>query len=274
MTTWLDRLSEYERQGFREVPGKDSNPVILKWAHGVGQADYMTDDSSTPWCGIGLAGIMEEVGLKHVIPKGPAAAINWLNCGVPCEPKPGAVAVFPRTGGNHVTVIKSIAGNTWHCIGCNQHNSICTAPFDGRTARGTRWPIKPKTAKELATESRIAAAAARQKRDQAVAGGTGATIPATPPPAAPAPVAAPPAPPEAIPAPLPDHWRQSVDNILGDFGWFQSAAGGVVDFAAFVGSHWWFVAAGIAAYFLLRSLWDSHRIALWRTQDHNEGYST
>jgi hypothetical protein len=79
MPAWLDRLEEYERSGFREAPGVDSNPVIMKWAHGVGPADYMTDDGTTPWCGIGLAGIMEECGLKHVVPKGPAAASAGLS---------------------------------------------------------------------------------------------------------------------------------------------------------------------------------------------------
>jgi uncharacterized protein (TIGR02594 family) len=258
MTAWLDRFTEYERQGFREVPGKASNPVILKWAHGAGQASWVTDDV-TPWCGIAMAGILDECGLGHAIPKGPAAAISWLQCGVPCEPKPGAIAVFPRTSGNHVTVIKAIDGHTWHCVGGNQSDSICTAAFDGRTARGTRWPIPEKTPSEMTAESRIAAAAARQKRDQAVAGTSGATIPV--------------APPDPIPGPLAASWKQSVENMLGDFAWFKSAATGVIDFAAFVGSRWYVIAGGIAAYFLLRSLWDSHRIQLWRTEDHNTGRS-
>jgi uncharacterized protein (TIGR02594 family) len=263
MTAWLDRLEEYERSGFREVPGKGSNPVILKWAHGVGQADYMTDDGSTPWCGIGLAGVMEECGLKHVVPKGPAAAISWLECGQPCEPKVGAIAVFPRTGGNHVTVIKSIDGNTWHCIGANQNNSISTAAFDGRTARGTRWPIVEKTPAEMTAESRIVAAAARQKRDQAVAGASGATIPATSTTAAP-----------AVPEPSTvDSIKDSIGDILEDFGWIKQAYTQVNDFAGFVGTKWWWIAGGIAFYFLARSFWDSHRIQLWRTEDNNTGRS-
>jgi uncharacterized protein (TIGR02594 family) len=259
MTAWLDRFTEYERAGFREVPGKASNPVILKWAHGAGHAEWVTDDV-TPWCGIAMAGVLDECGLGAAVPKGPAAAISWMQCGVECEPKPGAIAIFPREGGNHVTVIKSIDGNKWHCVGGNQSDSICTATFDGRTARGTRWPIVEKTPADMTAESRIAAAAARQKRDQLVAGGTGSTIPA--------------APPEPIPAPLATHWKQSIDNMLGDFTWFKSAAGGVIDFAAFVGSKWWLIAAGIGLYFLARSFWDSHRIQLWRTQDHNEGRTT
>ena len=263
MTAWLDRLEEYERQGFQEVSGTSSNPVILKWAHGLGQADYMTDDSSTPWCGIGLAGVMEECGLKHVVPKGPAAAISWLVCGVPCEPKPGAIAVFPRPGGNHVTVIKSISGQTWHCIGANQTNSICTQPFDGRTARGTRWPIVEKTPAEMTAGSRIAAAAARQKRDQAVAGASGATMPATSSTAAPVP-------PEPAAAPI----KETIESILKDFGWLKTVYAQINDFAGFVGTKWWWVAGGIALYFLARSLWDSHRIQLFRTEDHNKGWTT
>jgi hypothetical protein len=223
----------------------------------------MADDSSTPWCGIGLAGVMEEYGLKHVVPKGPAAAINWLECGIECDPKPGAIAVFPRTGGNHVTVIKRIEGNTWYCLGCNQDNSICTVPLDGRTARGTRWPIMEKTPAEMTAESRIAAAPARQKRDQAVAGASGATIPATSTTAAPAA-------PEAAAVPI----KESIENILQDFGWLKTVYVQINDFAGFIGTKWWWIAGGIALYFLARSFWDSHRIQLFRTEDHNGGWTT
>ena len=47
----------------------------------------------------------------------------------------------------------------------------------------------------------------------------------------------------------------------------------MTDFASFVGARWWYIAGGIALYFLARSYWDSHRIALWRAEDHNEGRS-
>jgi hypothetical protein len=160
-------------------------------------------------------------------------------------------------------VIKSIEGDTWHCIGANQSNSICTAKFDGRTARGTRWPIIEKTPGEMTAKSRIAAAAARQKRDQAVAGASGATIPATsttPAPAAPEPSTV-------------DGIKDSIGDILKDLGWIKQVYTQVNDFAGFVGTKWWWVAGGIALYFLARSFWDSHRIALFRTQDHNEGRS-
>jgi hypothetical protein len=66
MTKWLEKLEAYEAEGFKEIVGKKSNPRIIKWAHGVGKADYMVDDSKTPWCGIGMAGVMDECGLGHV----------------------------------------------------------------------------------------------------------------------------------------------------------------------------------------------------------------
>lgn len=136
----LDRLIELEGQGFREVAGSGSNQTILDWAHGPGQYPAMTDDSTTPWCGIGLAGVLDEVGLGRFIPDFPARAASWANCGVECAPQPGAIVVFPRTGGNHVTVIRRIEGHIWHCIGCNQSNAINTTAFDSRGAWACRWP--------------------------------------------------------------------------------------------------------------------------------------
>lgn len=257
MTAWLDKLIEYENQGFKEKVGKDSNPRILKWAHGVGQADYMVDDSKTPWCGIGMAGVLDECGLGHAIPKAPAAAISWLECGVPCEPKVGAIAVFKRTGGNHVTVIRAIRGHTWDCIGCNQGNAIQTDEYDGRKALGTRWPVPIKSAKELEAESRIAAAAARQQKDAAKGGTAGSTIP----------------------APVPDlgppkgSVQQTIDNIFGDISWAKQTADNLLDFVGFLGAKWPWLAGAVALYFGARMAWDSHLIKTWRTDDANGGYT-
>lgn len=139
-TPWLDYLIKLENEGFKEIPGSESNPKILEWSHGPGQYPQMTDDSTTPWCGIGLAGVFSDIGMANVIPKGPAAAINWLNCGEPCELQVGAIAVFPRVGGNHVTVVREIRGNEILCTGCNQSNAITTTRFYADEARGFRWP--------------------------------------------------------------------------------------------------------------------------------------
>lgn len=138
-TPWLTYLIKLEKEHFHEIDGPESNPKILEWAEKVG-FDGMNDDSTTPWCGIGMAGIFYDIGMKDEIPPSPALAISWMQFGVPCEPKIGAIAVFPRPGGNHVTCIKEIRGEEWLCIGCNQSNAITTTRFYASQARGTRWP--------------------------------------------------------------------------------------------------------------------------------------
>lgn len=249
---WLDKLEEYEAQGFKEKIGKASNPRILKWAHGVGKADYMVDDSKTPWCGIGLAGVLDECGLGACIPKDPAAAKSWLQCGEECEPKVGAIAVFKRTGGHHVTVIKRIRGHMWDCLGCNQGNAIATDEYDGRKALGTVWPVTSEM------DSRIARAAARQQADAAkgTLSGVGTQAPALP-----------------VPAPPKGAVQQTVDNMFGDVSWAKGIALSAMDFLGFVGTGWPFILLAIALYFGARMAWDSHLIKTWRTEDHEGGYT-
>jgi uncharacterized protein (TIGR02594 family) len=258
MPKWLEKLEAYEAEGFKEKVGKASNPRIIKWAHGVGKADYMVDDSKTPWCGIGLAGIMDEIGLAACIPKAPAAAKSWADCGVPSEPRPGAIAVFKRDGGHHVTVIKRVRGHMWDCTGCNQGNAIKTDEYDGRKALAVRWPIVEKTPAQLAEESRIARAAARQQTDAAKGGlsGVGTQAPQLP-----------------IPAPPKGAVQGTIDNIFGDISWAKGIAMSIADFIGFVGTGWPYICGAVGLYFVARMAWDSHLIKTWRTQDHNEGYT-
>lgn len=259
MAKWLEKLEAYEAEGFKEIVGKKSNPRIIKWAHGVGKADYMVDDSKTPWCGIGLAGVLDECGLAQYIPKAPAAAISWLKCGVECEPRVGAIAVFKRDGGHHVTVIKRIRGHLWDCTGCNQRNSICTVEYDGRTALGTVWPIPPKTPSQLAEESRIARAAGRQQTDAAKGSlsGVGTQAPQLP-----------------IPLPPKGAVQGTIDNMFGDVSWAKGIAMSMMDFVGFVGTGWPFILGAVALYFGARMAWDSHLIKTWRAADYAEGYTS
>src|SRR4029077_8593822 len=140
-TPWLDYLIKLQNQGFKEIPGPESNPKIIAWAHGPGHYPDMTDDSTTPWCGIGMAGVFSDVGMANKISAAPAAAIRWMRCGVPCKPMVGAIAIFPRPGGNHVTCIRAIKGTVWECIGCNQNDSVTTSTFQASQCKGTRWPM-------------------------------------------------------------------------------------------------------------------------------------
>lgn len=245
MPVWLDRLSHYESIGFKRVPGPGSNDHILKWAHGAGQAAWVTDDD-TPWCGIGLAGIMDECGLGHVIPKDPAKALSWATCGVECEPKVGAIVVFPRTGGHHVTVIKQIDGDTWYCLGCNQSNAIKTSPFKAADALAVRWPVK------AMAKSRIAQAAERQQTDTACASVTGT-------------------PTAAVPETHVPNLRETVGSWFEQASWFRGVAEGAGDFMTFALSNWRIVLGAVTVFFVLRILWDSAAIRRWRHEDHENG---
>lgn len=252
-TKWLDVARKYEAGGVAEVPGPDSNPLILHWLQEDGGGKSWVKDDATPWCGAFMAGVFVEAGLRSVLPKGPLAAKNWLLCGEGLEaPRVGAVVVLPH----HVGLVSSWDARNVYVLGGNQGDRVCTAPFPISTVVGYRWPIPAVKGRDLVGSSRIATAAERQKRDQkraAISAGSG-------------PVA------DSVP-PAPKGWRESIEGLAGDVGWVQSVVGGGLDFASFVGGHLWLVALGVALYFLARACWDSHQIQQFRAQDHNEGWS-
>lgn len=257
---WLERLEFYEAQGFAEVPGPKSNPKIVAWMQGPGRGAWVKNDA-VPWCGGCMAGMMAESNLSHIIPQDPLGAINWLNLPTKLDdPRVGAIVVFKRPGGHHVTCVKSFDDRYLYCIGGNQGDAIKTSRF-ARTGPngplGYRWPVALPTPSELAQTSRIAAAAQRQQGDAAKAGGSGATAPLP------------------MPAPPPKGSVQgAVDNLFGDMSWAKSAAMSLMDFFGFVGAVWPWIAVTVALYFGARMAWDSHLIKTWRTEDAHQGWTT
>jgi uncharacterized protein (TIGR02594 family) len=133
--------------GTKEVAGAGDNPTILGWAREIGRrypelAAYAATfkHDSIPWCGYGLGYVMAVNGIRPVDEFMWAA--NWAHFGVALkEPAPGAVFVFKREGGNHVTLYESEDRDHWFCRGCNQSDganvsrrSKAQAPF------AIRWP--------------------------------------------------------------------------------------------------------------------------------------
>lgn len=49
--------------GLKEVPGVESNPIILKWAKSIGLVWYKNDDIA--WCAVAANAIAKEAGLEH-----------------------------------------------------------------------------------------------------------------------------------------------------------------------------------------------------------------
>lgn len=260
MTRWLEIARKYEADGVSEVTGPESNPLILHWLQKDGGGQSWVKDDATPWCGAFVAGMFVEAGMGSVVVSKPLWARSWLSCGVEIkEPRVGAIVVLERGGDpstGHVGFIANFDERNVYVLGGNQRDKVCTVPFGRSGIVGMRWPVAERSAKEMVGESRIATAAQRQKADQ-IKGGTSLGS---------SPI------PDALP-PAPKGIRQGMDGIFGDVWWLKSMVGGTLDFAAFIGTHWWVIAICLAGYFFARSYWDSHQIQQFRAQDFNEGYT-
>jgi uncharacterized protein (TIGR02594 family) len=132
---WL----EYARKflGLREIPGIESNPVIVNWL--IKLRAWWRDDS-TPWCGLFVAVCISESGIA--LPKHWYRARDWLNWGQPLSfPVVGAVVVYERKGGGHVGFIvgKDQNGDLM-TLGGNQGDRVSIAPFSRDRVLGYRWP--------------------------------------------------------------------------------------------------------------------------------------
>lgn len=91
-----------------------------------------TDAKDVPWCGIFMAQVFGTCGLSA--PSVPARASSWAEVGIGIELgsknfQIGDILVFNRRGGNHVALFIAMQGNTIYCLGGNQGNRVCIAPY-------------------------------------------------------------------------------------------------------------------------------------------------
>lgn len=116
--------------GTKEVPGSRDNPFIIDMAHEITRrfpdlrrnVDWYNHDS-VPWCGLFVGYCMAVNGIKPSA--APLSALDWASWGVKLRaPTPGAILVFKRTGGGHVTMYESEQGNTLYCRGGNQADAV------------------------------------------------------------------------------------------------------------------------------------------------------
>lgn len=123
--------------GVREIPGKDTAPVIAGWLRKL--RAWWSDDA-TPWCGVFAAMCLQEVGLP--IPQHWYRARAYLDYGEHIfTPAYGCIVVFSRTGGGHVGFV---VGRNEHgalmTLGGNQGDRVSIAAFDPSRVLGYRWP--------------------------------------------------------------------------------------------------------------------------------------
>jgi len=128
--------------GIRETPGVANNPVLMKRFAGITKAlgiAYNAD--SVPWCGAIMAWWMTQCQLTP-----PAIAVrakSWASWGSALAADrlaPGAVLVFERAGGGHVTLYLGEDSTHYHCLGGNQGDAITITRIEKSRCVARRWP--------------------------------------------------------------------------------------------------------------------------------------
>ena len=132
--------------GLKEAPGKANNPKVQKFYADCGWPKDTPD--STAWC----AGFVGACLVRNGYPTPPKAsnlmARSYRNYGIACEPKVGAIAVFPRgkpPSGHVGFVAKVNANGTVDLLGGNQGDavSIAKGTYKIKDALAFRWPVAP-----------------------------------------------------------------------------------------------------------------------------------
>jgi uncharacterized protein (TIGR02594 family) len=259
--------------GVQETSGAEATPAVLGYFRDAGRPDITSDEVA--WCAAFAGACLERAGIPQTIP--PAEALlarSFLKVGTAIpEPRMGCLVVLSR-GSNpihgHVGFCVGWTDTDIVLLGGNQANKVCTQNFPRARIlpNGLRWPGTAVAPKEL-SNSRIAKAAARQKKDAAKAGAP-QVVPA--PDAAPE-VAASAPPPAADVAPVPQTFPSPQD--LAEQGslmqsWLEQAA----SFGSFASSKWPWIIAAVTLYYGARMAWDAGRIRFFRAEDASTGKTT
>jgi uncharacterized protein (TIGR02594 family) len=130
--------------GTREVLGPKSNPVIISWAKKLGGwiAGFYKDDV-TPWCGLFMGNIIATTLPHEQLPANPLGALEWAKFGRALKtPALGAILVFERSGGGHVTLYAGENDTHYRCLGGNQSDNVTDTDWIPKSRRvATRWPM-------------------------------------------------------------------------------------------------------------------------------------
>lgn len=134
---WLAIARRYI--GTHEIPGRASNPLIVRWWQAIRQA---ISDDGTAWCAAFVGGVLEESKIPSTRK---ANARSYLDHGRKLDqPAVGCVVVFAR-GSNgwsgHVGFVvgQNRAGHLM-VLGGNQGDMVRISAFNRDRVLGYRWP--------------------------------------------------------------------------------------------------------------------------------------
>ena len=127
--------------GTPEIPGSQSNPMILQWVKDL-KAPEWYDNDDKPWCALGLNRVflatqMEVAGTGYDLFR----AKTFETWGVPLTvPALGCVMTFVRPEGGHVGLYLGERKDAYSILGANQSNTVGIAWIKKDRLTSTRWP--------------------------------------------------------------------------------------------------------------------------------------
>lgn len=127
--------------GVKEIYGNGSNPRIIEYHQ---TCSLKATSDAIPWCSAFLNFCITQSGLQGT---NSAAAISWMQWGeaIPlAQGEPGDVAVFARTGGNHVGFHLSHDDNAIRLLAGNQSDEVNIATCSRARFLGLRRPVVKK----------------------------------------------------------------------------------------------------------------------------------
>lgn len=123
--------------GVKEISGGQDNPRIVEYHQ---TCTLKATDDETPWCSAFTNFCITQAGIQGT---DSAAAISWMDWGVGIPlslGKPGDIAVFSMSGGNHVGFHISHGADSLRILGGNQSDEVNIATFSTDRFMGLRRP--------------------------------------------------------------------------------------------------------------------------------------
>jgi uncharacterized protein (TIGR02594 family) len=136
---WLSVARAFE--GLAEIPGRESNPVILRWARDLGAPEYFNNDDIA-WCALfanrlALACQFPLSGTGYELLRARSFAFWGRVLPVPAL---GAWMVFSRPEGAHVGLYLGERAEAYYILGGNTANAVGAAWIAKGRLVATRWP--------------------------------------------------------------------------------------------------------------------------------------
>lgn len=128
--------------GLQEIPGKQSNPVILRWAKDIGAPKWYEDDDQA-WCAV----FMNRVLMAAHLPLSGAdfallRATSFRTWGRSLlNPVLGSIMTFSRPEGAHVGFYLGESVDAYRILGGNQGNAVSETWITKNRLTSIRWPL-------------------------------------------------------------------------------------------------------------------------------------